>query len=206
MNTFHLSTITLPEPVTVFLPIGPRPRVVSPGGAVGSPLSSTNGKETVFTELECAFWINVVTQTIHAQIARIPNPLPIYGPADFAAVAADLPEHHAARTLQVLGTDLATGLQALSDGTELSHMPTRIPREIANWRARAVLELSGLLPAVEAAIHGMTGPEAIVVRHAWQSAAPLARRGPTVAALAPALGLTPDQIDSLFIEAESLAI
>lgn len=206
MNTFHLATITLPEPVTVFLPIGPRPRVVSPGGTAGTPITAATGEETVFNELQCAFWINVMTQTIHAQIARIPNPLLIYGPADFAAVAADLPEHHADRTLQVLGTDLATALQALCDGAELPPMPPRVPREIANWRARAVLELSGLLPTVEAAISGMTGPESIVVRHAWQSGAPLARRGPTVAALAPALGLSDEQVDSMFIQAAALAV
>lgn len=205
---FHLATVALAEPVTVYLPPGGmRPRVVAPGGAASAvALTAENGVETIFTELECAFWINVVTQTIHAQIARVPNPLLIYGPTDFAAVAADLPGHHAERVLQVLGTDPAKALQALVNGEDLPPMPPRVPREIANWRARAVLELAGLLPAVEAAIAGMGGPDGIVVRHAWQSGAPLARKGPTVSALAPALGLSDEQVDAMFIQAAQLAV
>lgn len=206
MNTFHLATVPLNPPVTICLPPpGARPRVVNPGG--GSFTGSVRaGRETTLSELECAFWINVVTKTIHAQIAHIPNPLLIYGPADFAAVAADLPEHHCDRVLHVLGSDPAGVLQALCDGAELPPIPPRVPREIANWRARAVLELAGLLPTVEAAISSMNGPEAIVVRHAWNSGSPLARRGATVAALAPALGLSEEQVDAMFIQADSLAV
>lgn len=198
MTTFHLATVPLAAPVTVYLPSGPRPRVVPPG--------DENGEATTLTELECAFWLNVVSQTIHAQIANIPNPLPIYGPEDFATVAADLPEHHGVRVLEVLGSDLAGALQALINGEPLPPLPARVPREIANWRARAVLELAGLLPTVEAAIAGMGGPEGVVVRNAWQSGAPLARKGPTVSALAPALGLSDFQVDQMFIQASSLSV
>jgi hypothetical protein len=205
MTSFHLATIQLAEPVTIYLPTG-RPRVVAPGGSPPTPITAANGKETILSELECAFWINVVTQTIHAQIARIPTPLLIYGPTDFAAVVSDLPEHHAERVLHVLGSDPAQALQALCDGTALPPLPQRVPREIANWRARAVLELAGLLPSVDAMISGMKGPEAVVVRNAWQSAAPLSRRGPTVQTLAPALGLDDAQIDAMFIQAESLTV
>lgn len=205
MTTFHLATVPLPQPVTVYLHEGARPRVIPPGGAP-APVTAENGEETVLTQLECAFWLNVVAQTIHAQIARIPRPLPLYDATDFAAVAADLPEHHGERVLQVLGTDPASALQALINGEPLPPMPARVPREIANWRARAVLELAGLLPAVEAAIAGMGGPDGIVVRHAWQSGAPLARRGPTVAALAPLLGLADFQVDQMFIQAASLHV
>jgi hypothetical protein len=84
--------------------------------------------------------------------------------------------------------------------------PERIAREIANWRARAVLELAGILGTVEAAISAMDGPAGIVVRNAWQSGAPLARRGPTVSGLAPALGLTEEQVDQMFIQAEALSV
>jgi hypothetical protein len=192
---FHLATVQLPQPVTIYLAAS-RPRIVAPGGGV----------ETTLTELECSFVLNVVTQTVHAQIARFSRPLLIYGPQDFAAVAADLPEHHGERVLQVLGSDPATALQALVNGTDLPPMPARVPREIANWRARAVLELAGLLPTVDAAIAGMTGPEGTVVRNAWQSGAPLARRGPTVSGLAPALGLSEEQVDQMFIQAESLSV
>jgi hypothetical protein len=207
MNSFHLATIPLAEPVTVYLLAGPRPRIVPPEDAA-QPAETTaeTGSPLVLTELDCAFWINVVSQTIHAQIAQIPRPLPLYSAADFHAVSADLPEHHAARVLQVLGSDPATVLQALCDGLPLPPPPVRVPREIANWRARAVLELAGLLPTVEAAISAMEGAPGIIVRTAWQSGAPLARKGPTVSALAPALGLTEEQVDAMFIQAAALEV
>jgi hypothetical protein len=94
----------------------------------------------------------------------------------------------------------------MCDGAELPALPPRVPREIANWRARAVLELQGLLPTVDAMIGAMTGPESVVVRNAWLAGAPLARRGPTVTALGTQLGLTAQQIDQMFISAESLIV
>lgn len=208
MNTFHLATIQLAEPLTVYLPPGgARPRVVAPGGAASAlSLTAENGVETIFTELECAFWINVVTQTIHAQIARVPNPLLIYGPSDFAAVAADLPEHHCERVMEVLGGDPAQALQALCNGTALPPMPPRVPREIPNWRAKVILASMGLLKTVEAAIAALPEPDRTVASLAWGGDAKLARRGKTVLGLAAALGLSSDQIDQLFIAAEALEV
>jgi hypothetical protein len=81
-----------------------------------------------------------------------------------------------------------------------------IPQEIANWRARAALEIAGLLPTVEAALAAMTGPEGIVARNAWNSGASLARNGPTVVALAAQLNLTDAQVDALFQQAASLNV
>ena len=208
MNTFHLATIQLAEPLTVYLPPGgARPRVVAPGGAASAlPLTAENGVETIFTELECAFWINVVTQTIHAQIARVPNPLLIYGPSDFAAVAADLPEHHCERVMEVLGGDPAQALQALCNGTALPPMPPRVPREIPNWRAKVILASMGLLKTVEAAIAALPEPDRTVASLAWGGDAKLARRGKTVLGLAAALGLSDAQVDDLFIAAEAIEV
>lgn len=204
MNTFHLATIQLAEPVTIYLPTSPRPRVVGPGQTV--PFTAENGEETTLTELDCSFVLNVVTQTIHAQLARIPRPLLIYGPADFAAVAADLPAHHGERVLQVLGSDPAQTLQALCNGTELPATPVRVPREIPNWRAKVILAQMGLLPTVEAAISALPEPDRTVASLAWGGDAKLARRGKTVLGLASALGLTADQVDQLFIAAEALEV
>jgi hypothetical protein len=204
MNTFHLATVILPQPVTIYLASGPRPRVV--GGGESVPITAENGEETILTELECAFWINVVTQTIHAQLAGIPNALLIYGPEDFAAVAADLPEHHSARVLQVLGSEPAQVLQALCNGTEIPSPPVRVPREIPNWRAKVILAQMGLLPTVEAAIAALPEPDRTVASLAWGGDAKLARRGKTVLGLAAALGLSADQVDQLFIAAEALEV
>jgi hypothetical protein len=204
------TTITLPQPVTLDLrqSTGPRPRVVSAAVTLG-PLPDDPEHEPVwqeFTEFPMWLTLDANAREIRAQLPPLPRMLPLFGPADFAAAAADTMEDHAARVLQLLGSDPANVLQALCDGTELPPMPPRVPREIANWRARAVLELAGLLPTVEATISGIEGQAGTVVRNAWQSGAPLARHGPTVSALAPALGLTEAQVDAMFIQAEALSV
>jgi hypothetical protein len=82
----------------------------------------------------------------------------------------------------------------------------RVPAEISNWRARAVLEITGHLPAVESALAAIEGEAGIVARAAWSSGAALARDGATVVALSAALGITSEQIDAMFIQAEALTI
>lgn len=198
MNTFHLATIPLVEPVTIYLPAGHRPlRVVAPTTETGTP--------TTLTELECAFWVNLVTQTIHAQIARLPHPLLIYNAEDFAAVATDLPAQHGERVLQCLGSDPAAALQALVNGIQ-PKLPPHIPREIQNWRAKAVLAGMGLLDTINAAIEAMPEPDRTVARLAWHGDAKLARRGKTVLGMAAALGLTGTQVDALFTAAAALEV
>jgi hypothetical protein len=156
--------------------------------------------------LDCSFVLNVFTRTIHAQIAGIPRPLLIYAPADFAAAAADLPEHHGERVLQVLGSDPAQTLQALCNEADVPAPPVRVPREIPNWRAKVILGQMGLLPTVEAALAALPDPDRTVASHAWAGDAKLARRGKTVLGLASALGLSSAQIDELFIAAEALEV
>jgi hypothetical protein len=156
-------------------------------------------------ELECAFWIAPLTQTIHAQIAHVPAPVLIYGPEDFSHVVTDQPEHHAARLLQILGNDPAAVLQAVIDGQPLP-LPVRVPREIAAWRAKAVIEMAGLLPQVEALIDSVPNEAAVVVRRAWTDGAPLQRTGATVLALSAALNLSDAQLDAMFIQAASLEV
>lgn len=81
-----------------------------------------------------------------------------------------------------------------------------MPTEIPNWRAKAVLELAGLLPTVEAMLAAMTGPEGVVARAAWTAGAPLSRSGPTVLALTQQLGLTDAQVDAMFRQAVALEV
>ena len=77
---------------------------------------------------------------------------------------------------------------------------------VANWRAKAVLALSGLLPMVEQAITSMEGDAGVVARYAWDGGADFARNGPTVLALAAALQLTDEQLDAMFTQAASLEV
>ncbi len=85
-------------------------------------------------------------------------------------------------------------------------IPPSVPVEIANWRARAVLELAGLLDEVTSALYAMEGDAGIVARHAWNSGAALARNGPTVTSLAALLTLTDVQVDAMFIQAANLNV
>lgn len=84
--------------------------------------------------------------------------------------------------------------------------PNSVPYEIANWRAKAVIELSGITDQVVAAMHSMSEPQKTVVLAAWDSGAPLARNGVTVKALASALELTSEQVDAMFIQASKLRV
>ncbi len=204
MTSFQLATVQLADPVTIYLSAGDiRPRVVPSGPPV--PLNAATGEATTFAELECAFVLNVVTQTIHAQLAHIPTPLLIYGPADFAAVAADLPAHHGERVRQCLGSDPAAALQALVNGIQ-PEAPPRVPREIPNWRAKAILATMGLTAQVEAIIGSLPEPQRTVVTAAWHGDAKLARAGATVTALGQALGMSGADIDALFIAADAIQI
>lgn len=159
-----------------------------------------------FTDFPVWMTLDAHTREIRAQLPPLPYPLPLYGPADFIAAAGDTMEDHAARILHILGSDPAKVLQPLCDGRELPPLPPRVPREIPNWRAKVILAQMGLLAKVEAAIAALPEPERTVSSLAWAGDAKLARRGKTVLGLASALGLTPAQLDQLFIAAEALEI
>jgi len=99
---------------------------------------------------------------------------------------------------------------AAADGFELVPAPPPppppVPGEIANWRAKAVLGLAGMLSAVEAALNAMPEPARTVAIAAWNGGADLARSGPTVLALSTTLGLTDDQVDDMFRQAAALEV
>lgn len=101
-----------------------------------------------------------------------------------------------------------SALVALEDFIELDAPPVAepVPFEIASWRAKAVLEIAGLLDDVEAALTTMPGDAGVVARAAWQSGAPLVRRGATVTALAAQLSLSDEQVDQMFRQAAALTV
>lgn len=88
----------------------------------------------------------------------------------------------------------------------LSLPPVEVPRVIANWRAKAVIELHGLTAQVEAALAAMEGEAGITARAAWNGNADFARHGATVTALATTLSLTSTQLDAMFIQAAALEV
>ncbi len=196
---FSLAHIQFPSPITLRYPA--RRRVNSP-----APSLPGAGSERVFAGFNLAFVFNPHFRLIHTQFAGIPTALQIYTAEDWPAVVGDTPDQHAARTLQVLGSDPASVLQALLDGTPPPPMPPRIPRELPNWRVKAVLAGMGLLAAAEAALESLPDPQKTVARLAWHGDAKLSRTSPAVAFIAAAIGLTSEQIDQAFVTAEALVI
>lgn len=77
-----------------------------------------------------------------------------------------------------------------------------IPQEVTAFQARAALAAAGLLSVVTA--HMASLPSDDVARIAWEYAGGFKRTSPTIAALAPVLGLSDAQIDALFVAAAQI--
>jgi hypothetical protein len=185
-----LITIPLPSPVTITLPANQR----------------SSSRPHTLTRLQCHVLTNNVTKHIHAQLPPIPNPLLLYRSDDFADAATDTIEQHGERILHILGHDPTAALQALADGSALPAVPPRVPREIANWRAKAVLAQMGKLSAVEAALAALPEPQKTVVSLAWKGDAKIDRKSSMLESLALILGLSQSELDDLFIRAASIKI
>lgn len=82
-------------------------------------------------------------------------------------------------------------------------MPT-VPATITMRQARLALLSAGLLPQVNAAIASLPSPQREAAEIDWEYATEVRRASPLIAGLAPALGLTGEQIDQLFIAAAAL--
>ena len=191
--------VRLAAPVSLRLRVAPRPR---PRVNTAPDPLTTRTFETFPIHLQ----IDAQARTLRAYLPPLPGSILLYSAADFAAACPDTMDDHAARILQLLGNDPAATLQALIDGTNLPAPPPRVPREIANWRAKAVLTSMGMLPDVEVMLAALPEPQKTIVSTAWAGDARFARRGATVLSIAAALGLTDAQLDSMFIQAEALEI
>jgi hypothetical protein len=76
---------------------------------------------------------------------------------------------------------------------------TPVPDSLANWRVKAVLDMQGLTPTVDAAVAGMPdGLEKIVISRAWNGNGDVLRHSPTVTSFMAILGLTDEQVDDMF--------
>lgn len=84
--------------------------------------------------------------------------------------------------------------------------PPPVPSVIANWRAKAVLSIAGILPAVDAALNALPDPDKTVALAAWNGGAEVYRNGPTVAAAIAALGLSDAEVDAMFVQAAALKV
>lgn len=79
-----------------------------------------------------------------------------------------------------------------------------VPAAVTMRQARLALLGAGLLSSVDAAIDAMSEPTKSAARIEWEYSNELQRSNPLVLALGPALNLTSEQIDALFIAASAL--
>jgi hypothetical protein len=86
----------------------------------------------------------------------------------------------------------------------VTELPVVVPSEVTMRQARLALLGAGKLSAVDAAINSMSEPMKSAARIEWEYSGAVQRHNGFVAALGPALGLTSDQIDQLFVAAAKL--
>lgn len=79
------------------------------------------------------------------------------------------------------------------------------PQAVSMRQARLALLQAGMLATVDQVIAGITPTEAQQrIKVEWDYATEVARNWPTLLALQPALGLTDEQVDDLFVLAATL--
>jgi hypothetical protein len=82
--------------------------------------------------------------------------------------------------------------------------PVDVPQSVTMRQARLALLGAGVLATVNAAIASMPGDQGEAARIEWEYARDVLRDSPLIGGLMPALGMTEQQIDQLFIAAAAL--
>lgn len=88
---------------------------------------------------------------------------------------------------------------------EASRVPVEyIPQTVTMRQARLALMGAGMLSSVSQAIDALPSPQKEAASIEWEYSQEVHRNRPLVQMLAPALGLTSEQLDQLFITAATL--
>lgn len=121
------------------------------------------------------------------------------------AAADSYAAQHAGKTITDLELELAAAIDAAKDKPGAPDLPTPtvdgIPTRVTMRQARLALLGAGKLAVVDAAIDGMPEPQKSAARIEWEYSTEVQRNNGFVAALGPALGMTEEQIDALFVAA-----
>ena len=80
-----------------------------------------------------------------------------------------------------------------------------VPSIIPNWSLRAQLQIIGLFDNVQTMIDNLTGTEKIVAVQQWEYGNQVERNHPLIIQIGTELGLTSQQIDQIFIDANNLS-
>ena len=103
-----------------------------------------------------------------------------------------------------VGTDAVTVAYDLVELTpaEIEAQKLPVPPSVTNFQARAALLAAGLFDQVDTAIKAQ--PANSTARQAWEYANELTRNGVLVNSMAEALGLSAEQLDTLFRQAAAI--
>jgi hypothetical protein len=80
------------------------------------------------------------------------------------------------------------------------------PKEVALWRIRAILRAMELEDPIQQAILQLPEPNKTVANVAWEYAYTIDRWSNTVEFIKGVLGLTEEQVDNIFTQAEALKV
>lgn len=93
----------------------------------------------------------------------------------------------------------------LVNSFEESWEPIIVPEIVTPRQLKTSLVLNGIsLSQVDSAIATLSDPDKTIVAIAWEYAVEFERSHPFILQLAPLIGLTQEQVDSIFIQAASL--
>lgn len=96
--------------------------------------------------------------------------------------------------------DLAALGITVRDEPEPDTQEPQVPEAVSMFQARAVLMQAGLYDTVDASLKQAGGVNLL----AWEYATEVRRDSPLVLSMAQSLGLTPEQVDQLFIQAAQI--
>jgi hypothetical protein len=107
--------------------------------------------------------------------------------------------------MNVIEANISTGQLTTRPGTPLeiasNPLPApSVPIVVSRFQGKAALLQAGLLASVESAM-AQASP---VAQLAWSEAVEFRRDSPTVSSIAATIGLTPQQLDDLFIAASQV--
>lgn len=100
--------------------------------------------------------------------------------------------------------DALTGERQELPDLPIEAVPVRVPAEVTMRQARRALHASGKLSLVEAAIAALPEPPKTVAQIEWEYSNTVQRHNGFVSQIAPLIGMSESEIDSLFITAATL--
>ena len=84
--------------------------------------------------------------------------------------------------------------------------PSPVPVEVALWQFRAALKLGGNFERVQYALAKLQTPESVLASELFEYGNKIARRSALAAEIMRVLGVTDDEVDALFRQADAIRV